>query len=116
MTIERATRTRMLNPGWIDGMLRHDFHGAKKIKDRVEHLLGFAATTGSVENWVFDRVAERFVFDEEMRKRLQANNPYATVKICESIIECERRGYWASDSETLRNLRTILLNMEADIE
>ena len=51
-----------------------------------------------------------------MPMRLQANNPYATVKICESLIECERRGYWASDSETLRNLRTILLNMEADIE
>ena len=116
ITIERATRTRMLNPGWIDGMLRHDFHGAKKIKDRVEHLLGFAATTGSVENWVFDRVADRFVFDEEMRKRLQANNPYATVKICESLIECERRGYWASDPERLRNLRDILLNAEADIE
>jgi cobaltochelatase CobN len=116
ITIERATRTRLLNPTWIDGMLRHDFHGAKKIKDRVEHLLGFAATTGSVENWVFDRVADRFVFDEVMRKRLQSNNPYATVKICESLIECERRGYWASDRETIRNLRTILLNMEADIE
>lgn len=116
ITIERATRTRMLNPNWIDGMLQHDFHGAKKIKDRVEHLLGFAATTGSVESWVFDRVADRFVFDEEMRKRLQANNPYATVKICESLIECERRGYWASDREKIRNLRDILLNMEADIE
>ncbi len=116
ITVERATRTRMLNPVWIDGMLRHDFHGVKKIKDRVEHLLGFAATTGSVENWVFDRVADRLVFDEEMRKRLQANNPYAAVKICESLIECERRGYWTSDPERLSNLRDIFLNMEAEIE
>ena len=35
VSIERATRTRLLNPVWIEGMLKHDFHGAKKIKDRV---------------------------------------------------------------------------------
>jgi cobaltochelatase CobN len=116
ITIERATRTRLLNPTWIDGMLRHDFHGAKKIRDRVEHLLGFAATTGTVENWVFDRVADKLVFDEDLRKKLQANNPYATVKICESLMECECRGYWSTDSDTLKRLRSILLTMEADIE
>ncbi|MHC1590896.1 MAG: cobaltochelatase subunit CobN, partial [Candidatus Helarchaeales archaeon] len=51
ISIERATRTRTLNPVWIEGMLKHDFHGVKKIKDRVEYLLGLAATTGKVENW-----------------------------------------------------------------
>lgn len=54
LTIERATRTRLPNPKWIDGMLKHDFHVAKNIKDRMESLLGFAVTTGKVNNWVFE--------------------------------------------------------------
>ena len=116
MSIERATRTRILNPRWLEGMLKHDFHGANKIKDRVEYLLGFAATTGKVENWIFDEVADRLIFDDEMRKKLQSNNPYATMKINELLIESERRGYWKVDEEQLKKLRNIILSMEGDIE
>jgi cobaltochelatase CobN len=116
IAIERATRTRLLNPRWIQGLLKHDFHGAKKIKDRVEYLLGFAATTGKVENWVFDEVADRLVFDEEMGKKLQLNNPYATIKISELLIESERRGYWKVEKEKLKRLRDIILNMEGEVE
>jgi len=116
IAIERATRTRLLNPLWIEGMLKHDFHGAKKIKDRVEYLLGFAATTGKVENWVFDEVADKLIFDEEMRNRLQSNNPYATMRIAELLIEAERRGYWKADEERMKRLRDIILNMESVVE
>jgi len=116
MAIERATRTRTLNPRWIDGMLKHDFHGAKKIKDRVEYLLGFAATTGKVENWIFDEVADRLIFDEEMRKRLQLNNPYATMRIAELLVEAERRGYWKTEKEKLEKLQDIILSMEGKVE
>ncbi len=116
VAIERATRTRTLNPTWIEGMLKHDFHGAQKIKDRVEYLLAFAATTGKVENWIFDEVADRLIFDEEMRKRLQSNNPYATMKIAELLIESERRGYWKLKEEKLKRLRNIVLNIESEVE
>lgn len=116
MAIERATRTRTLNPLWIEGMLKHDFHGTKKIKDRVEYLLAFAATTGKVENWIFDEVANRFIFDKEMRKKLQQNNPYATMKIGELLIEANRRGYWKVEMERLEQLRSIVLEMEGEIE
>ncbi|MHA1293445.1 MAG: magnesium chelatase subunit H [Promethearchaeota archaeon] len=116
ISIERATRTRTLNPRWIEGMLKHDFHGAKKIKDRVEYLLGFAATSGKVENWIFDEVANKLIFDEKIRKKLQINNPFATVKICELLIESERRKYWEVDELRLKNLRNILLEMDGEIE
>lgn len=116
IVIERATRTRTLNPLWIEGMLKHDFHGAKKIKDRVEYLLAFAATTGKVENWIFDEVANRLIFDEEMREKLQQNNPYAALKIGELLIESEKRGYWKAEKEKLKQLQNIILNMEGDIE
>lgn len=116
VSIERATRTRLLNPRWIEGMLKHDFHGAKKVKDRVEYLLAFAATTGKVENWVFDEVADKLVFDERTRKKLQQNNPYATMKMCELLLEAEKRGYWNVEEEKLKKLRSIILNMESELE
>ncbi len=116
ISIERATRTRLLNPRWIEGMLKHDFHGAKKVKDRVEYLLAFAATTGKVENWIFDEVAEKLVFDEEMRKKLQQNNPYATMKMCELLLEAERRGYWKVEEEKLKKLQSVILSLESEME
>ncbi|MGC9516070.1 MAG: magnesium chelatase subunit H [Methanomicrobiales archaeon] len=116
VTIERATRTRILNPTWIDGMLNHDFHGAKNVKDRMEYLLGFAATTGKVENWVFDDVADKLIFDDEMRKRLQENNPYATIKMGEVLLETESRGYWDVDEEKLKKLQNLIVDMESDVE
>ncbi len=116
IAIERATRTRLLNPRWIDGMLKHDFQGAKKIKNRVEYLLAFAATTGKVENWIFDEVADKLIFNEEMRKKLQQNNPYATMKIGEILIESEKRGYWKVEEKKLQQLQSIILNIEGEIE
>lgn len=116
ITIERATRTRLLNPKWINGMLNHEFHGAKNIKDRVEYLLGFAATTGKVQNWVFEDVADKLVLDEEMRKKIEENNPYAAVKMGELLIESNKRGYWDTNEDKLNEIKGIILNMESDIE
>lgn len=116
LTIDRASRTRILNPKWIDGMLNHDFHGGKNIKDRMEYLLGFAATTGRVNNWVFEDVADKLVLDEDMRKRIQENNPYAAVKMGELLIESNKRGYWETDDDKINELKEIVLNMESDIE
>ena len=53
--IVKGVYTRLLNPTWIDGMLRHDFHGAENVADRVENLIGFAATVG-INSEVFQNV------------------------------------------------------------
>ena len=114
--IERAVRTRTLNPQWLDGMLAHDYHGTKIVKDRVEYLLGLAATTNSVESWVFDQTAERLMFDEDMRTRLERNNPFATQRMAEVLLESNRRGYWQATDGQLEKLRDIMLEMEGGLE
>lgn len=115
-TIRRASRTRLLNPSWIDGMLKHEFHGAQKVKDSLEYLMGFAATTGQVENWLFDEAAYKLLFDEEMRERIQENNPYAAVKMGEILLETERRGYWEADEDKIKKLRDLVVKMDAEVE
>lgn len=114
--IQRGTRTRLLNPKWIDEMLKHDYHGAQQIEERVYVTLGFAATTHAVDNWIWSSIAERFVFDEEMRKRLMENNKFAALGLTERLMEAEQRGYWEATEEELEKLRDAYREMEGDIE
>jgi len=114
--IDRATRARTLNPKWIDGMLNHDFHGAQKVSQRVEYLLGLQATTGRVKEWLFDQAARTLLFDEEMRSRLVANNKYATLDLAERMLEAHDRGYWQATPEEIEKLKTVILDMEAWLE
>lgn len=39
--IEHEVRTRLLNPKWINEILKHKIHGAQKIADMVENILGY---------------------------------------------------------------------------
>ncbi|NJE85552.1 magnesium chelatase subunit H [Thermococcus sp. CX2] len=114
--IERGTITRILNPKWINEMLKHEFLGVQKIAERIENLLGLAATTNAVENWVWDKVAERFVFDEEIFERLKESNPYATKEILERLLEANKRGYWDADEEVLDELEDRYLELDGMLE
>lgn len=114
--IGRATRTRLLNPDWIEGMLKHEFLGAHKIQNSLEHLLGFAATTSHVENWLFDEAADKLLLDEDMREKIRENNPYAAVRMGEILLETEKRGYWQADEEKIEKLRDLTVNLESYLE
>ncbi|MCS7144448.1 MAG: magnesium chelatase subunit H [Archaeoglobaceae archaeon] len=114
--IERGSVTRNLNPLWIEEMLKHGFLGVQKIADRVENLLGLSATTGSVENWIWDKVAERFVLDEKMFRRLKELNTYATLEILERLLEAEKRGYWKASDEVKKEIEEKFLDLDGILE
>lgn len=114
--VDRATRTRTVNPKWIEGMLDHDFHGAQKVAQRVEYLLGLQATTGKVNEWLFEQAAQTLLFDEEMKRKLAENNRYATMSIAERMLEAHDRGYWKATPEALENLKTMILELETWLE
>jgi len=114
--IERGVRTRTVNPKWIDAMLEHGYDGALNIEDRVEYILGLAATTEKVANWVWDEVAERIVFNEEVRRKMEEANPWAMEDIMKHLLEAERRGYWETTEEELDRLKNLYLELEGWIE
>ena len=114
--VAKGIRTRVLNPKWIDGMLAHKYHGAQKIADRFENVMGLAATTGAVEQWVYNDLCEKYAQDEEMRRRMAENNPYAYMDILEQMEEYSRRGYWNASEEQLEAIRNAYLETENTIE
>ncbi len=95
------TRTRALNPKWYEALLSHGYEGVREIEAHVTNTLGWSATTGGVQPWVYEKLSETFVLDPAMRERLAALNPTASVKIANRLIEAHERQYW-SPGEAMR--------------
>lgn len=99
------TRTRALNPKWYEGLLRHGREGVREIEAHVTNALGWSATTGQVDEWVYQRLSETYVLDEEMRRRLSELNPQASARLAGRLLEAHERAYWRPDAATLEALR-----------
>lgn len=94
------TRTRMLNPKWVEGMLGHGYEGVRQIDQHLTNTVGWSATTDQVAPWIYQRITETYVLDEAMRERMAALNPAASAKVAHRLIEAHRRGFWTPDPET----------------
>lgn len=114
--IARGIRSRALNPEWVDGLLRHRFHGAQAIQQRLENIMGLAATTAAVDQWIYHDLASTYVEDQEMARRVAENNPYAYKAMLEQFMEYYQRGYWKADEEQLAQIRERFLELEDKIE
>ena len=99
------TRSRSLNPKFYEALLNHGHEGVRQIEAHVTNTMGWSATTGEVEPWVYQRLSETFVLDAEMRERLAKLNPQASMRMANRLLEASDREYWAPDEETLAALQ-----------
>ncbi|MCX7304278.1 MAG: magnesium chelatase subunit H [Hyphomicrobiales bacterium] len=110
------TRTRTLNPKWYEGMLSHGYEGVRQIEEHVRNTMGWSATTGEVQPWVYQQLTQTFVLDPEMRERLASLNPTASAKVANRLIEAHERHYWTPDPEMLDALRQAGEELEDRVE
>ncbi len=110
------TRTRMLNPKWYEGMLEHGYEGVRQIEVHVTNTMGWSATTGQVQPWVYQKLSETFVLDEQMRERLARLNPAASAKVAARLLEASDRQFWTPDDKTLEALRRAGEELEDRLE
>ncbi|MGR3467442.1 MAG: cobaltochelatase subunit CobN, partial [Shimia sp.] len=110
------TRSRSLNPKWFEGMLKHGHEGVRQIEAQVTNTMGWSATTGQVDPWVYQRISETFVLDDAMRKRLAELNPQASVRMANRLLEASDRAYWAPDADTLAALQDAADALEDRLE
>lgn len=99
------TRSRSLNPKFYEGLLKHGHEGVRQIEAQITNTMGWSATTGEVEPWVYQRLSETFVLDEAMRERLAALNPQASMRMANRLLEASDRSYWTPDAATLAALQ-----------
>ena len=110
------TRTRMLNPKWYEGMLEHGYEGVRQIEVHVTNTMGWSATTGQVQPWVYQQLTETFMLDAAMRERLASLNPTASARVANRLLEASQRQYWSPDAQTLEALRRAGEELEDRLE
>lgn len=115
-TIRLDTRTKLVNPKWIEGNLKSGYEGAREIAKRLRNTYGFAATSGEVDNFVFQDANDTFINDEEMQKRLLDLNPNSFRDMVTTFLEASGRGYWDASDEDLDKLRELYSEVEDRIE
>lgn len=110
------TRSRQLNPKFHEALLTHGAEGVRQIDAYVTNTMGWSATTGQVEPWVYQRISETFVLDEVMRKRLSDLNPAASSRMANRLLEAHDRAYWKTDATTLAALQEAAASIEDQLE
>ncbi|MFK7765163.1 MAG: magnesium chelatase subunit H [Roseobacter sp.] len=110
------TRSRSLNPKFFEGLLKHGAEGVRQIEAHVTNTMGWSATTGQVEPWVYQRISETFVLDDEMRQRLADLNPAASSRMANRLLEANDRNYWSPDADTLAALQDAADALEDQLE
>jgi len=114
--IALETRSRSLNPKFYESLLNHGHEGVRQIEASLTNTLGWSATTGQVEPWVYQRMSETFVLDEEMRRRMAELNPKASARMANRLLEANDRNYWTPDPETLAALQDAADELEDRME
>ena len=115
-SLNKGIRTRLLNPAWIDSMMRHEYHGAEQIQKRFENVMGFAASTDQIEGRVFSDLEDVYVHDAARKEQMQKSNRWAYLKMLERLTEAYNRGYWNASDDELNEIREAYLETEGEAE
>ena len=115
-TVRLDARTKLLNPKWYEGMLSHGYEGVRELSKRLVNTMGWSATAGAVDNWVYEDTNATFIQDPEMCKRLMDLNPNSFRRMVSTLLEVNGRGYWETSDENLERLQELYQEVEDRIE
>lgn len=105
-----------MNPKWFEGLKNHGYKGAQEIAAMVDIVFGWDATADVVEGWMYYKITETYLFDDEKREWIKSVNPWAIHSMVERILEANQRGMWNASSENLEKLKQLYLDIEGNIE
>jgi magnesium chelatase subunit H len=97
-------------------MLEHGYEGVRQIEVHITNTVGWSATTGQVQPWVYKQLTETFVLNPEMRDRLARLNPTASARLANRLIEASDRAYWTPDADMLQQMQQASDELEDRLE
>merc|ERR1711918_35855 len=115
-TVRLDARTKLLNPKFYEGMLASGYEGTREITKRLRNTMGWSATAGEVDNFVYEDANDTFIKDEAMQKRLLETNPNAFRDMVTTFLEANGRGYWDTDEENIDRLQELYQEVEDKLE
>lgn len=113
----RVFRARVVNPRWMSAMRSHGYKGAFEMAATVDYLFGYDATTGVMDDWMYETLTDQYVADPVNREFFDKSNPWALHDISERLLEAADRELWENpDDERLELLRRTFLETEGELE
>ena len=109
-------RSRILNPKWINSMMRHGYEAAGDFSRTFDYVLGWDATVEVVEDWMYEDLTKKYVLDKKMQEWLKEVNPYALQNMVERLLEAIERNMWQTTDEMKNELQKIYLTVEGWLE
>ena len=101
-------RSRYVNPTWINGMKKEGYAGAGAMREFVEYLWGWDATTPEViDDATWKETFDVYVEDKhklDMKEFFEKNSPFAYQDMTARMVETVRKGYWKADEATEKKL------------
>ncbi|NJR54214.1 MAG: cobaltochelatase subunit CobN [Acaryochloris sp. CRU_2_0] len=115
--ITRVYRSRVINPKWIAGVMRHGYKGAFEMAATLDYLFAYDATTHCVADHMYQGIATSYLFDPNVQDFIQTKNPWVLRDMAERLLEAHQRGLWQQvDETTLTQLRSLVNQAEGIIE
>ena len=92
--VARVVRARVVNPKWIEGVMRHGYKGAFEMAATIDYLFAFQATAKCVKDHHFDAVFDAYLGDDKVRGFIEAHNPAVIKEMADRLLEAQERGLW----------------------
>ncbi|HZU76624.1 MAG TPA: cobaltochelatase subunit CobN, partial [Dehalococcoidia bacterium] len=73
--------------------------GGLELAATVDYLFGYDATADVLEDWVYQRLTEGYLQNDELVEFLERSNPWALRDIANRLLEAINRGLWMDPSE-----------------
>lgn len=113
---KRIFRSESINPKFIEGMMKHGYKGAADMANMLAHSYQWDATSAVMEDWMYEKYAEKYAFDPKVQEWLREVNPWALQRMTEILLEAEQRGLWQARLETKAELEALYLDIEGEVE
>ena len=113
---KRIFRSESINPKFIEGLMQHGYKGAADMANMLAHSFQWDATSAVMEDWMYEKYAEKYTFDKKVQEWLRDVNPWALQRMTEILLEAEQRGMWQAKPETKEELQKLYLDMEGELE
>ncbi|MBW4492004.1 MAG: cobaltochelatase subunit CobN [Oscillatoria princeps RMCB-10] len=115
--IARVYRSRVVNPKWIAGVMRHGYKGAFEMAATVDYLFAYDATARCVGDFMYEGVAKAYLLEPAVREFIEQKNPWALRDMAERLLEAHQRGLWQSAGVGMvEELRLLVNHAEGIIE
>ena len=114
--LKRWFRGEAMNPKYIAGMKKHGYKGAGDLATYLAVSYQWDATSDVMEDWMYDKYAQKYALDPAMQQWMREVNPWALYRMAEVLLEAEQRGMWNAPADIKEQLQQLYLSMEGELE